>query len=647
MSTIYFKGNKSQRLGISDEELIYKSADKIKAYLDAKIYLESLLKTCEYILKAIDDAEKSDVKSPLKAYYFPAIKSNVESALSRIKKVAEELDAKSESWSAEEIRYFVLNHNHINYARERLNEAKTLLNEYFKSTPYDVAREGIGSTAVASLPGGVGAMAAVLMAWADYDEAQRKGKDAELARINLLIALGIIALPASKAAKDIMKEIKMMSEKGIEELRKIWTIEKMLGRKASPEIIKAVNSFVESIPDVIKKELEIARNAIEFKGESIFERLTKVNGNIEELITEYPKFAKTMNNSSIYVLDKSGTWLLNNLDRKAGDLGLLIYFKAMEKIEQLGFYVARTTKVGDEIVILGEKGAEAQIKKALEEAADEVFKKYGIKNTLDLKERCAKASILSTDIFTEGGKVFYKSGGKNKLFNIDHIINDVELEHSLRELNPKERNIAINFVNSFRNVGKGLQKAEGPTKYKMKVLIEFEDKNLNDVFELIAGSNGKAVHQAGLKAVGPSLINELGHINADKITEEIIEQLIRSGKITEKEAAGILQSGALNYGIESEKTFAALKNLDGQIVRMKIGNTYAKVKIFLGSGEQVENAANRYMLEKMNISEKYIEKILAQLRAINNDIAKLHLTPDQLPPWVRDSIAMLYYTMGM
>ncbi|MEM4332394.1 MAG: hypothetical protein QW500_03890 [Candidatus Micrarchaeia archaeon] len=608
---------------------MFAQIEKVQAYLNALKYLTSIKKSAEYYLKTTQELRK---ESPQHIQLIAA-EENCKSVIKQVDHLIKELNESSLALSAYEIKDFVLNRSKQAY---ELNlKTKKFLDDYLKNSPWAMLKKEAMRTAAESVPV-VGGPVAVTTAMLDYDKAVKEGENASLARINLYIVGALMLIPGGAASIKLIKK-----------LNKGRAVEKLFGLKSTEEVIRRADDFVKQIPAEVTDKLEVARKSIPYHTESIFKSLEKVDGSLDMLVKKYANIEEIAKDGCVYVLDKSGTWLLNGIDTKAGDLGLLVYFEAMKKLSNKGLYVVRITEKGDEVVILGRKGLEKEIQGALKESAKEVFKRYGIKSSLGFEEKCAKASILSTDIVIREGKVMYKSAGKEVPFSLSELINDAEIQHSLKSLSDSEKKIVYNFVDGLRKV-KLMKKSppERTTGLQIKVLYEFEDPKMQNALKKITESNNKAVHQANLNLIGPSTANQFGHINADSMTAAAFDALVSSGKITKEEAKAISQKAALTYSIESDDVAKNLSRINGLEIKAIVGNTKVKLRFFVGTADEIDDIVTTAMLSRMGVNEDTIKQILPRVKDINRTIARLHMEGADISPWTRDSIAMLHYFMS-
>ncbi|MCX8200283.1 MAG: hypothetical protein N3G76_02325 [Candidatus Micrarchaeota archaeon] len=593
---------------------ILENISKLEVYLNSLNYLYSLRKSADYYLLTIEELKK-EKGNPI---MLNAARINLQKSKELLDKQIAELNLKSEYMSAEEIKNYTLENS--KYAYALLTEAKKLVEEHISRMPEETAARELMKN-IAEINAGV----ALANAYNEY-------KEGSISRINLYLVAAVSLVPVGGSVlKNVLKN-----------RSKIAAVEKVLSIKPSEEVIGAVDDFVKKIPEDVSKNLANARKSIPYKSDNIFSALSHADGAIKEISERYPNINSVMNNASVYVLDKSKTWLLNGINRKVGDVGLEIYFNAMRKIADKG-YVARITQVGDEIVILGPKGMQSEIQKALLESSEEIFKKYGLKDVYRIKEKCAQASILEAEIIIKNGKVFYKVGGKEMPFNVERLINDVELNHSLSGISESSRRKILGFVEKLEP--KSLPASSIPksdSTNAMKVIIEFKDKGMQKALKEIAEKNGKAVHQAATNSIGPSTVNQLGYINADYITASAVDELAKAGKITKKEAEQILHSGALTYSLEGPSAKSLISRLNGTTIDAKIGGEMVKLSFYAGTPKHVEEMAAAHLLSKIGIKGEAVNKILHATDNINKTIAKLHLQGENLPPWARETLSVIY-----
>ncbi|MEM3422416.1 MAG: hypothetical protein QXF35_03780 [Candidatus Bilamarchaeaceae archaeon] len=594
--------------------------NKLHTYILAINYLYSLKNTINYYNSKINELEKE----PGNKIQLISAKENLKTASEQLDKIIKELNEKSAGQSAEEIKNFVI--QSTTKPLEFIEQAKELVYDYLGYKKEQIISRETIKNITESLPL-VGLPTSLMNAWLEWEMAENK--------LNLYIIGSIAILGATIPAFKWLK--KTLSN---------YAIQKLLNKKITSTIINEIDEFVQKIPKNVRANLTEIRNSIVYKDESIFEMLSKINKNFEELVNLNKDVIEMLatKNTKIFIIDKSMVWLLNNVDRKLGDLGLEVYFNAMKKLSDKG-YVVRVTQIGDEIAILGSSNLKQEINKALEESANEIFKKYNLTDIYDIKKICSKASILEATVFAKNGKIYYTIGKEEKLFNIEELINDVELHNSIKNLSPKNKNKIIEFVKNLKETPSTikLEKAIPGQEYHygMKVVLEFEDQRILNAFSEMTLQNSKGVYQPSLNAIGPTTINQLGHTNTDYLTATVINELVKKGRITREEANKILQNGGLSYVIKEPNAKDIAKRVGTQ-VDIKIGNTSIKCKIFFGTPKEIEDKVTNYMLEKMGLDNKTAKMVVSLIEDINKTLAKWHLQKEDLPPWVRNAIAFIY-----
>ncbi len=518
------------------------------------------------------------------------------------------------------------------HARELLAEARMGIDSYEKEKYQRSGEKELSRAAISALPGGQYADAVDMV----KQIAEEYYKNGSISYINVVLLAATIVPAGGKVLKEI-HDVKVLA-----------AAQKMFKTAPSQKILKEADDFVNAVSKTkVTDDLKLVRSSLEYSEVSVWALFGKMSSEASNLLTKYSHLRTiAAEKKYVYNLDKSLTWMLNNINQKVGDLGLEIYFKGAAKLEKEGHSVIRLTEKGDEILIFSkDPKLIPKIEKMMRETAEEVFKEKGLKDTLGLKDVCAKFSAQQAELFIKGDNILYKVGNVEKPFSLGGIINNMELQHSLKNASLKTRTAVYDFLDAAKSTHE-LEKATVDTFTSIKAVIQIEDPKLLESFREIARENGKAVHHVSTNTFGPSFFNQLGHANADNITTKVFDELVTKGKISARDAGTFLQKGALNYGTADPSIYDLLRKMDGTTMNMSIGKYKVAVKLFAGTAEEVTEASSKYLLARIGASDEIISEIIKRKEQLDMGVALLRAEGAQLPPYVRDSIAMLeHYTL--
>lgn len=444
------------------------------------------------------------------------------------------------------------------------------------------------------------------------------------------------------------------------------------GETSAKALIKEYNEAAAREIGFLSKAIDAIRRLIPFGNEAkmwaqikneahaageIFD--VSMRGFSKEVIAGMKKEGLEM---TFLVFDKSKTWLLNNLGREMGDLGLKAYFHAFYKVaKKYGIDIVRNTKEGDELVfILYGKNA----KNAARIVADVNAEMKAVLSVLKVQHKELGEAIggfsaheISALIKKDGERTVILYEGK--AIALETLLNKAETKGLLEKLGGKMRNALRPLMESVPGeLPKAAEKWMGPMDVHIMVRVGM-NRPASDALKEVSKIAEKAIVPADTNLVGPSLLNLIGHGATDTITSAYYKNL-KDALLKIGIDAKIYSTGPMSFGIKGNKgrlSEAAVKEVleeTGQNFLRQTGNLgIRKVRPFTASAGKwaADKALSEYILGR-GISEGFIEAIRFNIAMFNLDKQTIRHLPldmhakqllENIPGWVRDESALFHY----
>ncbi len=362
------------------------------------------------------------------------------------------------------------------------------------------------------------------------------------------------------------------------------------------------------------------------------------------------------------VFDKSKTWLLNNLGREMGDLGLKAYFHVFYKIaKKHGIDIVRNTKEGDELVFVL-YGANA--KNAARIVADVNAEMKAVLSALKVRHKELKEAIggfsiheITALVKKDGESIVILDEGKK--IALETLLNKAETRGLLEKLGGKTKNALKPLMESVPGeLPEAAEKWMGPMDVHVMIRVGM-NKNVSAALGEVSAVAEKAVVPADINLVGPSLLNLIGHGATDTISSAYYKNL-KEAFLKKGIDAKIYSTGPMSFGILGNKDRLSeatvketLDEAERNFLRQSGDLHIIKIKSFTGSASKwaADKALSEYIIEH-GISEGFIETIRFKIamfhlekesiKHLPLDIATKQLL-ESMPAWVRDESALFHY----
>jgi len=281
----------------------------------------------------------------------------------------------------------------------------------------------------------------------------------------------------------------------------------------------------------------------------------------------------------LIMLDKSKTWMLNNIHKTFGDLGLFIYFKAAKNLEaKFGIKAIRTSAQGDEMLLVftGENIPKMkQYNKALKSEVTKIAADMGFKEGEALTEAIADFGAVDVEAIAQidkKGKISFITEGVEKPFeNLDSMLSMSEAKQMLDAMGKEGKDVSLllPFLElPEANIPKveivKVDKLPKTTKLDevVSIRIDFE-KGTKDTLWSMTNHVGKGVSHVDNGVIGPSVLNQLGHPVTDALSAIYQEAVIKAVK-KHKLPVTVYDHGPMSVAFKFERalTKAEMKTLD-------------------------------------------------------------------------------------
>ncbi|MEM4360453.1 MAG: hypothetical protein QXT45_07995 [Candidatus Bilamarchaeaceae archaeon] len=284
----------------------------------------------------------------------------------------------------------------------------------------------------------------------------------------------------------------------------------------------------------------------------------------------------------ILALDKGKTWMLNNIGKEFGNLGLFIYFKAVKNLEsKFGVNVVRTSAEGDELVIIfvGEKVLKAEeYATALRNEVKAIATEMGFREGEMLTEAITDFSAIKIEALAQINKerkISFRTKAGESFENLDSMMSMEEAKQTLKAM---EKTEDVSLLLQFLELPKAkIPKVEIPkvselpkeTKLDAVVSIRIDFKQpTKDALWRMTNYTGKGVSSVDNGIVGPSILNQLGHPVTDVFSKIYQEAIIKEVKQYNLPVS-VYDHGPLSVAFKFTKplTEAEMKALDNAIMK--------------------------------------------------------------------------------
>lgn len=351
----------------------------------------------------------------------------------------------------------------------------------------------------------------------------------------------------------------------------------------------------------------------------------------------------------ILALDKGKTWMLNNIGKEFGNLGLFIYFKAVKNLEsKFGVNVVRTSAEGDELVVIfvGEKVLKIEeYATALRNEVKAIATEMGFREGEMLTEAITDFSAIKIEALAQINKerkISFRTKVGESFENLDSMMSMEEAKQTLKAM---EKTEDVSLLLQFLELPKAkMPKVEIPkvselpkeTKLDAVVSVRIDFKQpTKDALWRMTNYTGKGVSSVDNGIVGPSILNQLGHPVTDVFSKIYQEAIIKEVKQYNLPVS-VYDHGPLSVAFKFTKplTEAEMKALDNAIMKAnelllaspvlkENGIALERVKAFRGDTKD----STLYMIAKSVIGYDIPQ---SSYEMIKNLVTLLHTDPTKI-----------------